>query len=219
MTSQATIDLRRAEGVCVICGGPLDQRTRSKCYDCRQKNNARCRRMFERRAVKGLCVQCAKPMDRSVEPGSAVRCHDCLKGTQRRALGYRKERVARGECPCGAGAALYGRLCLDCWFMMVTRSATGSTAIWRQVKALFIVGQGTRCAYTGEWLTPGVNASLDHIVPVSRGGASDIMNLQWVTELVNRMKTDMTHDEFIASCHVISGRYSGNTASPPSVST
>lgn len=33
--------------------------------------------------------------------------------------------------------------------------------------------------------------------------SSDLANLQWVTEKINRMKTDMTHEEFLKTCRLI----------------
>ncbi len=51
--------------------------------------------------------------------------------------------------------------------------------------------QGGRCALTGGLLLPGVNASVDHIVPRSAGGTSDETNLQWVVADVNGWKGAM----------------------------
>lgn len=39
-----------------------------------------------------------------------------------------------------------------------------------------------------------------------RGGTNDRENLQWVLHQVNRMKTDMTHEEFVHLCWWIGGR-------------
>ena len=63
--------------------------------------------------------------------------------------------------------------------------------------------QKGRCAYTGEKLYPGKNASIDHIRPISKGGISSKKNLQWVTKKVNDMKRNFTHREFISLCKKI----------------
>lgn len=63
--------------------------------------------------------------------------------------------------------------------------------------------QGGRCAFTGVVLVPGENASIDHIIPVSRGGDDSIENLHWVTKEANRVKADLTAAEFVELCRVV----------------
>jgi len=70
--------------------------------------------------------------------------------------------------------------------------------------------QDYRCALTGRELIPQT-ASLDHIVPVSRGGEHCIANAQVLHEAVNRAKGTLTNEEFIQICrevvaHVDQGR-------------
>ncbi len=60
--------------------------------------------------------------------------------------------------------------------------------------------QTWRCIYSGEELVPGVNASLDHRVPLSREGTRTLENVQWVSLKINRMKADLLEEEFIAAC-------------------
>lgn len=59
--------------------------------------------------------------------------------------------------------------------------------------------QRFRCALTGRALTPDT-ASLDHIIPVSRGGEHRIDNTQILERSVNRAKGTLTNAEFIALC-------------------
>lgn len=59
--------------------------------------------------------------------------------------------------------------------------------------------QQYRCAMTGRQLTPDV-AFVDHVFPVSRGGAHSIENLQVVHADVNEAKGTMTPAEFITMC-------------------
>jgi 5-methylcytosine-specific restriction endonuclease McrA len=79
---------------------------------------------------------------------------------------------------------------------------TGTKKDGAMLRDLFEAQQRT-CAYTGEVLIPGINASLDHKIPTSRGGTNDRENLQWVTARVNSMKSDLTHEEFVALCRHI----------------
>lgn len=59
--------------------------------------------------------------------------------------------------------------------------------------------QEYRCALSGMPLTPDI-ASLDHIVPVSKGGKHEVGNVAWVHEEINRMKGTLSKDEFLAMC-------------------
>jgi 5-methylcytosine-specific restriction endonuclease McrA len=59
--------------------------------------------------------------------------------------------------------------------------------------------QGYRCALSGRELTPQA-VSLDHIVPLSRGGAHDIANLWALDQHVNTAKGTLLLDEFITLC-------------------
>jgi hypothetical protein len=62
--------------------------------------------------------------------------------------------------------------------------------------------QNYRCALTGRHVTPDL-ASLDHIVPVRCGGEHRIENAQVLHRNVNRAKTTMTNEEFIALCREV----------------
>lgn len=62
--------------------------------------------------------------------------------------------------------------------------------------------QGFKCALSGRKLEPAT-ASIDHKIPVSKGGTDEASNLQWVDKRVNRMKGNMSDDEFIELCKEI----------------
>ena len=51
----------------------------------------------------------------------------------------------------------------------------------------------------------GVNASIDHIKPLSKYPElnNDINNLQWVDKKINNMKLDMEIDEFLSFVKII----------------
>lgn len=55
------------------------------------------------------------------------------------------------------------------------------------------------CALSGRQLTPET-ASLDHIVPLSRGGTHDLNNLWIVDHKVNAAKGTLTVEEFVSLC-------------------
>jgi hypothetical protein len=60
-----------------------------------------------------------------------------------------------------------------------------------------MVKQDYTCPYTGIRLVLGQNATLDHIIPKSKGGTNTLDNLQWVHEWINWMKHDSPHDVFV----------------------
>lgn len=59
--------------------------------------------------------------------------------------------------------------------------------------------QRYKCALSGRTLTPE-NCTLDHRVPLARGGTHSIDNWHLVTDEVNRAKGTMTIEEFVAMC-------------------
>jgi hypothetical protein len=62
--------------------------------------------------------------------------------------------------------------------------------------------QSYRCALTGRQLHPE-DASLDHIVPVSRGGQHLLENVQVLHTAVNRAKGALTTAEFVSLCREV----------------
>lgn len=63
--------------------------------------------------------------------------------------------------------------------------------------------QGGKCAYSGLPLTLGLDAEIDHIIPESGGGPTEIGNLQWVHTMVNQMKFCYPERDFLAMVEMI----------------
>ena len=153
-----------------------------------------------RRRQQGLCPGCGKQSDTS-----GVYCSVCLVKVRESQVRLMAARRRAGNCPeCGVPAVTGGEysLCMKCWFKKVSKEHTGSKSRWEALQELYERQQG-RCRYTGEVLIPGKTASLDHIIPTSRGGTHDPGNLQWVTKRINSMKGNLTHDELVALCRQI----------------
>ena len=68
--------------------------------------------------------------------------------------------------------------------------------------ARLLESQSYRCALTGRPLQPE-DASLDHIVPVSRGGLHLLENVQVLHTAANRAKGTLTTAEFVALCREV----------------
>ncbi len=62
--------------------------------------------------------------------------------------------------------------------------------------------QARRCALSGRQLVPE-EASLDHVLPLSRGGKHTLDNIQILHRDVNRAKSTLTNPEFIALCREV----------------
>ena len=60
-----------------------------------------------------------------------------------------------------------------------------------------IIGRGIFCPYCNS-AVPVNEISLDHIVPLSRGGTNAPGNLQWIDLRCNLMKGALSHDEFLS---------------------
>lgn len=87
-------------------------------------------------------------------------------------------------------------LCPPCWFVKIAKRALGSREYGETLKQQWR-RQGGRCAYTGQPLLMGQTASLDHKRPTSRGGSHTPGNLHWVTQEINFLKANRTHEEFV----------------------
>lgn len=62
--------------------------------------------------------------------------------------------------------------------------------------------QDYRCFFTGRKLSPDV-ASVDHMLPISRGGTNTIDNVCVVHADVNRAKGTLTVSEFVELCREV----------------
>ena len=143
-------------------------------------------------AMHGLCWRCRGAA--VVVPGRQ-QCAECLEAfnvlQRRRYLEQSADLCRRVSCHL---PAVVNRECAEHWFIRMARKC-GYRGGWTDLANL-LVSQGFRCAYSGEVLVPGATASLDHRIPRSRGGSSELENLCWCTDTMNRRKWRMTASEF-----------------------
>jgi 5-methylcytosine-specific restriction endonuclease McrA len=92
-------------------------------------------------------------------------------------------------------------LCPSCLSQFQCRAAGLRGANAKAMLARFNVDN--RCALTGWALEYGSTASIDHIVPKSRGGDDTLRNLRWVDKRVNFAKRDLTDEEFVRLCRAV----------------
>jgi hypothetical protein len=123
---------------------------------------------------------------------------------QRLATKKTKEKIAFGLCKqaiyCGRPQIGKSIFCLDHWIQSISRGYTNKKnrlepldkkmvkSIWEEQKGL--------CKVTGAVLIPGDTATLDHIIPVSRGGQGTKNNLRFVHSGVNAFKKTLSEEDF-----------------------
>ena len=167
--------------------------------------------------AQALCLYCRRPLEGKDK--EYVRCSTCrAKVVAARLKKVRKMR-SQGLCICGRAISVRVKdgLCEDCWFKAIAKNRTGSPRNWLSIKEL-LQKQNYTCSYTGKKLIIGENASLDHIVPKSKGGDNSINNLQWIDLQINVMKNNMSHQEFISTIQLILSRQSIRVRSTPRIS-
>ena len=149
---------------------------------------------MKQRYDRGTCKDCSN----AHPPGRAL-CDACLRLYARRTARLREERKAAGVClKCKKTPVVACGLCETCWFKDRAGDVTGHQRDWQELQKLFYA-QGGRCVYTGEVLSIGNGASVDHIKPRSRHPelVMDLNNLQWVSGRVNRAKADAAEQDFL----------------------
>ena len=98
--------------------------------------------------------------------------------------------------------------CRRCWFRFKAGEHLGDTSQGLELEQL-LIRQDFKCAYTGELLELGVNASIEHIQPGSRYPhlINNLGNIAWVCKEINYMKRNNTLLEFIDKCRIVLERF------------
>ena len=198
--SKALRARRLAAGLCFRCEKPVtDNHTR--CAECLLISSATSKQTRKRRKENGICVDCS-----SAVADGHIRCEVHLQVINSSVLSLHEGRLKDGLCPrCGKETCVPDRRqCSICFLKSVSVTLWGSRSRWRELLELFEKQDG-KCAYSRVPLILGGGASIDHIVPRSRGGTNEIGNLQWVDLIVNRMKSDLMENEFFDLLQCILG--------------
>ena len=121
----------------------------------------------------------------------------------------RRQRRASGLCErCGTLKTEQQTPAACCEQCTLKRIATNLLKDMSRASELgeILAAQNNRCIYSGRLLVLGINASVDHKIPLSKGGTHDRENLQWADYNVNRMKSDMEESEFLKLVGEIAAR-------------
>ena len=213
---------RKRKKLCTTCGSAANNGT-VYCDGCRENNRTRRAADRQQRSILGICRNCSNKAienktlcnncldERRIQKEQLLatglctacgkrkvyknlkRCKQCTNYDIQR----RKQFEEDGVCICcGKPKDHHKNYCEECYFKRTSKAHFGSQVNWEKLKTL-IEAQEFRCPYSGATLIIGGNTELDHIIPKSRGGSLDVSNVQWTTRIINRMKNNSTHSEFL----------------------
>lgn len=182
---------RKSLGLCSQCGSPAD-RSGSCCARCLANK----KRWRDKTASLNLCRNCGS----GPRFKNRIYCLGCLELTRSREKERYRIRLASGVCTnCGKTPADSGAICRTCQVKRLVRTHLGSSKLVQKLETM-LQQQGGCCALTGLPLKLGENASIDHIIPRSKGGLDVIENLRWLDYRVNMSRRDLSDDEFFGMC-------------------
>jgi hypothetical protein len=149
------------------------------------------------RATDRYCRECRNEYNRKWRRDNK----DKRDGYQRAWLDGQKARGGCRKCACEFSVAL----CLLHYLARRAKYALGKETVAgaRVLMEVFERQQG-RCPYTGRVLTFGM-AQIDHVDPRVNSGAEALRadNIEWVHPDVNRAKSGLGREDFLALCRDI----------------
>lgn len=98
---------------------------------------------------------------------------------------HRLQKIRRKKCPFKTFASQHRSR---------TKQKVSALQLWHIAHKQHLI-----CPYSGLKLTKET-MSLDHIIPLGKAGSHTIENIQFVHRLVNHMKWDSSHEDFMTMC-------------------
>jgi CRISPR/Cas system Type II protein with McrA/HNH and RuvC-like nuclease domain len=156
-------------------------------------NNMNKDRFIKEHREKGLCIECNNPVSKK----SKCRCDKCLERIRTNLKAKRRHAKKMGLCTeCFTEKSIDNNvLCEKCYYKAVSRFHFKTVKYWTDLKRLYEEQKGI-CPYSGVKLSIGLNAELDHIKAKSNGGDNTLENCQWVYAPVNKMKWNLSEEDF-----------------------
>ncbi len=108
---------------------------------------------------------------------------------------------------CKAKRLENSNLCENHFFKSIAMSVLKNKDLAEDLRHLFYL-QEEKCYISGIKLTLGLNAGLDHILPISKRPdlTSELGNVRWVDKTINRVKRDLPLTDFINLCEKVAQR-------------
>lgn len=174
--------------ICKLCLSKLGDSKGIYCEACKDKQKSK----LALRKASGICVVCGS------EPSTnGQKCKDCYDTGLKNVHLKKSNRLSLGLCAYCDSKRVSTQLCKQHYLQFTSKFHLGTSKRYQELDDLFNKQNGT-CPYTGRKLTIGLDCSVDHIIPKSRGGSKEIDNLQWVYAPINFMKQNMLNSEFLA---------------------
>lgn len=178
------------ENKCKKCGQPRTLRKcgkRRRCQECarvyQRSHYAKNLSVIRKRKAKAMAEARRDPRRAKLIRISAKKKYD-NGGSERQKARFKK---MQNEDPFRWRSYLIRRL-------NPSITASDLEALWET--------QGGLCALTGIPMDIR-DADIDHILPRSRGGGSELSNLRWVSRIANKSKGNMTDDELLSFCQSV----------------
>lgn len=220
----ATKTRRIANGLCVDCGeSRRSDGTTTRCRSCAktasQRATARSAKLREQRRFNRLCIRCGtgSPDSSECAPCASKRRGYVAKLYVASIRPKQSRHKEAGLCRlCGRDRLGTASLCRPHYAGALTKrygvKRRDALALVQRLES-----DGFLCAYTGWAIVPGETASLDHVVPrsIAPERNCDPANLVWCHADINRMKGDMTGEQFLAVCRLLVQRAEAKTGLLP----
>jgi hypothetical protein len=174
----------KESGRCLTCPNPAKDGS-LLCENCRGKKLDN----YSENKNKGLCTQCGEKNDTN-----HVKCSKCHNRWADNTRKQREHRLKNGLCSYCDEPRISSCYCKEHLLKDLARTHLKNRNGFDKLDKLF--ENQNICPYSGKKLVLGVNTSIDHKIPKSKGGENKIENLQWVYRPVNTMKQDFMEEEF-----------------------
>jgi hypothetical protein len=145
----------------------------------------------------GRCKPCVNLISKKYrkDRGEEYRIDNISKAKERTL-----ERLKNGKCyNCNSERLEHSNLyCEKHWFQYAAKHHLKSMKQWKELKSI-LENQKYKCCYTGLELIIGLNAGIDHKIPLSKNANlhQNIDNIQWVHSDINLMKRNHLENDFL----------------------
>jgi 5-methylcytosine-specific restriction endonuclease McrA len=118
---------------------------------------------------------------------------------------WSEKQLKKGLCMwCNNPKLKHQKKCSKCYVRICAQNALNNGKLGEEVLGL-LFAQNFKCFYSGRNIELGLNAQIDHIMSKSKypNKITDLENIVWCHEDINRMKNNFDKEYFIQTCKEI----------------